>query len=509
MFFSMSYTFDYVGESHSSWDFPLKSVVRPKRGKYKGMRGVVESMLPANAGVRFADGTLKRITYSGLDIEKPGRTVMSEKEVTSFYRDNYRTHKANIEGNFNLDFYFNPSSVLGVTDFGDMKIAFNIPYCHTGRESAIKDTVLHEIAHGVAGSEAGHGPQWKAACKVTGAKPKACKNYEESGKKFTPGTNFEQSVGMMVCESCGLTEDSKKFDSRRIRSLICTKCNGDMNYYSVNDLGKGKLKKTKKPSTLSADSKIYRTHYSNVSKMILELREARQLKDPLWKVLEEIEAIDEISKGDAKQIPAVVEKAKKELAAKWRSLAGRMEGQPQYKNIRDEISSALRSTGFSRGLTAKPGDEGNVEITDKHTNVFVCIDGCGNGEHGMTRRPVTDNRNCDECSKPMKYYTVGNSDYFGKENNMVKTPKPLLDSESIKTIQQIAKLIEYEGESVNIMKRYLNSNNIRRPALVKKWIQDIERQSRLDTDEKKEAQRALRQFREDDIVNLGSIQFRI
>src|SRR5262249_31162680 len=35
----------------------------------------------------------------------------------------------------------------------------------------IRDTLLHEIAHALAGRDAGHGPLWKAMCRRAGAKP--------------------------------------------------------------------------------------------------------------------------------------------------------------------------------------------------------------------------------------------------------------------------------------------------------------------------------------------------
>lgn len=36
------------------------------------------------------------------------------------------------------------------------------------------DTILHEVAHAIAGHAAGHGPKWKAACELTGARPERC-----------------------------------------------------------------------------------------------------------------------------------------------------------------------------------------------------------------------------------------------------------------------------------------------------------------------------------------------
>lgn len=38
-------------------------------------------------------------------------------------------------------------------------------------ESEVRDVILHEIAHAIAGHSAGHGWQWKAVCRRIGANP--------------------------------------------------------------------------------------------------------------------------------------------------------------------------------------------------------------------------------------------------------------------------------------------------------------------------------------------------
>lgn len=42
-------------------------------------------------------------------------------------------------------------------------------------EEEIRLTLLHEIAHALAGKEAGHGPHWKAMARKVGARPVRCK----------------------------------------------------------------------------------------------------------------------------------------------------------------------------------------------------------------------------------------------------------------------------------------------------------------------------------------------
>lgn len=66
---------------------------------------------------------------------------------------------------------------LGDCHFGDRVIRISRAHALQGSEDQIRDTVLHEIAHAIAGPEAGHGPLWKATARRIGATPRA-KSYE-------------------------------------------------------------------------------------------------------------------------------------------------------------------------------------------------------------------------------------------------------------------------------------------------------------------------------------------
>jgi len=54
------------------------------------------------------------------------------------------------------------------------KITLSRHYAVLLPEDEIRDVILHEIAHALAGHKAGHGPVWKAAARKVGAKPKRC-----------------------------------------------------------------------------------------------------------------------------------------------------------------------------------------------------------------------------------------------------------------------------------------------------------------------------------------------
>lgn len=48
---------------------------------------------------------------------------------------------------------------------------------------SVKDTVLHELAHALAGGHAGHGPAWKAWCLKLGANPQRCTEMPAEQRK--------------------------------------------------------------------------------------------------------------------------------------------------------------------------------------------------------------------------------------------------------------------------------------------------------------------------------------
>lgn len=79
----------------------------------------------------------------------------------------------------------------------------------------VKDTVLHEIAHGLAGNGHGHDELWKNICVRIGARPKRC--YSRS--VLTPPKKWKG-----VCPACGRT-----VYGRVRRDMSCGKCSRTYN----------------------------------------------------------------------------------------------------------------------------------------------------------------------------------------------------------------------------------------------------------------------------------------
>jgi 2'-5' RNA ligase/predicted SprT family Zn-dependent metalloprotease len=63
------------------------------------------------------------------------------------------------------------TNALGLTNFTDHTIELSKPLTEVNDQAQMDDTIKHEIAHALAGNQAGHGPLWKAQCRIVGANP--------------------------------------------------------------------------------------------------------------------------------------------------------------------------------------------------------------------------------------------------------------------------------------------------------------------------------------------------
>lgn len=77
----------------------------------------------------------------------------------------------------------------------------------------VSDTLRHEIAHAIAPLNAGHGPQWKAACHLTGARPTRC--YNSTDVELPPARwSFR-------CDACGFVGQRERKPSRTALHTPC------------------------------------------------------------------------------------------------------------------------------------------------------------------------------------------------------------------------------------------------------------------------------------------------
>jgi predicted SprT family Zn-dependent metalloprotease len=90
----------------------------------------------------------------------------------------------------------NSKSRFGCCRHQYRQISLSKPLTLLNTEAEVSDVIRHEIAHALAGANAGHGAAWKRQCMITGARPSRC--YSE--KVVTP-----QARWRVECPSCGLS----------------------------------------------------------------------------------------------------------------------------------------------------------------------------------------------------------------------------------------------------------------------------------------------------------------
>ncbi len=86
---------------------------------------------------------------------------------------------------------------LGVCKYRPKRIEISAYYAQNNPVEDVRDTLLHEIAHALAGPKAGHGPVWQAIALRIGATPQACDS--------SPGTVVEPGDWQAPCPSCRKT----------------------------------------------------------------------------------------------------------------------------------------------------------------------------------------------------------------------------------------------------------------------------------------------------------------
>lgn len=84
-------------------------------------------------------------------------------------------------------------------------------------QQVVRDTLLHEIAHAIAGVEHGHDAKWKAICQRIGAKPQ---------RLADENVRLPVERWRLVCTHCGevLAKRHRQMAPARLRQSYCLHC---------------------------------------------------------------------------------------------------------------------------------------------------------------------------------------------------------------------------------------------------------------------------------------------
>lgn len=102
---------------------------------------------------------------------------------------------------------------FGVCRHSRKEISLSAPLVSLNDEAQVTDTILHEIAHALAGPAAKHGPVWKAFAVKVGANPSRC---YDSAAVVTPAAPW-----LLVCDTCGHTIERHRRSKARGACPAC------------------------------------------------------------------------------------------------------------------------------------------------------------------------------------------------------------------------------------------------------------------------------------------------
>lgn len=108
----------------------------------------------------------------------------------------------------------------GACHFGKRRITVSRYYVAANSEGDIRDTVLHEIAHALAGAEAGHGPEWQAMARRVGARPNRCADTS---------VKMPAAPWLLVCTN-GHRHGTRHRKNRNMHLYVCGTCRASLRY---------------------------------------------------------------------------------------------------------------------------------------------------------------------------------------------------------------------------------------------------------------------------------------
>lgn len=106
----------------------------------------------------------------------------------------------------------------GQCDYTNQRITLSSYFVELNEEPLVRETILHEIAHAIAGSSAGHGPRWQALARNLGVRPVARK-----------ASTMPKGRYKGVC-SCGYPHNLHRMPKR---SYYCQTCRDTIRWYDT------------------------------------------------------------------------------------------------------------------------------------------------------------------------------------------------------------------------------------------------------------------------------------
>ena len=143
--------------------------------------GTVTALNPRTASVRTSEGQW-RVGYAMIRSgTRPDTREVRLNEVRALARELMDRHGAN---DWRIEFG-QARKTLGTCNYHTRTIRLSTGHVLDAPIESVRITILHEIAHFIAGPKAGHGPQWKAVARRLGIPDTACASGPRPEARYT------------------------------------------------------------------------------------------------------------------------------------------------------------------------------------------------------------------------------------------------------------------------------------------------------------------------------------
>ncbi len=190
--------------------------------KAGAVEGTVQKLLVRHARVAARYGGLFDVPYGALTCSvQAGEPAMPLKEVEALGARLIREHELVNDLNKGWKFAFDLAPARGgICRYNEKLIALSVTYCLKASKEEIVNTILHEIAHAIAGPNHGHDEAWKAIARRIGCTAKRCHHVDHTPPRWR---------GECPCGK----EWKRQRLSQRTRRGCCPKCKGRITWKRV------------------------------------------------------------------------------------------------------------------------------------------------------------------------------------------------------------------------------------------------------------------------------------
>ena len=109
------------------------------------------------------------------------------------------------------------NKAFGLCNYLTKTIELSTPLFALTTDTSAFDTLLHELAHALAPRGAGHGPKWRAACRLVGANPVRTKSAAQAMTAENEAIHTASFKYTATCPRCGYSFGQ----SRAVKATTC------------------------------------------------------------------------------------------------------------------------------------------------------------------------------------------------------------------------------------------------------------------------------------------------